>query len=59
MASKYTIRLNYKASITVTVEGDFPDEGVALDKARNIAEEADIREFNIGEELESKILEAR
>jgi hypothetical protein len=54
--SKYTIKFNYKASITIEVEGDFRHEGDALDKAREIAEDADIEEFNIGEEMESKIL---
>lgn len=53
---RYTIEFNYKASIVVNVEGDFNDEGEALDKAREIAEDADINEFTIGEEKESKIL---
>ena len=56
MARRYDIELNYKATITISVEGDFHDEGEALDKAMNIAEEADINEFNIGEQLESKIV---
>jgi hypothetical protein len=59
MNKKYTIQLNFKASIVVDVEvdGDTPDaEGKALEKARNIAEDADIREFTIGQELESQIL---
>ncbi len=53
---RYTIEFNYNASIVVNVEGDFNDEGEALDKAREIAEDADINEFTIGEEKESKIL---
>ena len=53
---RYTIEFNYNASIVVHVEGDFNDEGEALDKAREIAEDADINEFTIGEEKESKIL---
>jgi hypothetical protein len=59
MKRKYTIKLNYNASIVVDVEveGDTPDaEGKALEMARNIAEDADIREFTIGAERESQIL---
>lgn len=55
---KYTVQLNYKASIIVDVEVEnSPNaEGDALEKARNVAEDADIREFTIGNELESQIL---
>ena len=56
MAHRYTIEFNYKASITVDVEGDFKDEGEALDKAKEIAEDADPNEFSIGEEMETKII---
>lgn len=58
MAKKYTIQLNYNASIIVDVEVEnTPNaEGEALEKARNIAEDADIREFTIGNERESQIL---
>jgi hypothetical protein len=56
---QYTIELNYVASIKVTVNGDFRDEGEALDKARNMAEDADMNEFTIGNELESRIIEQR
>ena len=58
MMKKYTIQLNYNASIIVDVEVEnTPDaEGEALEKARNIAEDADIREFTIGGERESQIL---
>jgi hypothetical protein len=58
MSKKYTIKLNYNASIIVDVEVDeTPDaEGKALEKARDIAEDADIREFTIGAEKESEIL---
>ena len=59
MAHRYTIEFNYNASIVVDVEGDFHDEGEALDKARDTAEDADINEFTIGEERESKILNVR
>ena len=57
---KYTIQMNYNASIIVEVEvEDVPDaEGKALDKARDKAEDADIRQFTIGSESESKILRA-
>jgi hypothetical protein len=58
MKKKYTVQLNYKASIIVDVEVEnSPNaEGDALEKARNAAEDADIREFTIGNELESQIL---
>lgn len=58
MARRYTIQLNYLATINVTVEGDFNDEGEALSKAREIAEDADINQFSLGEEKESRILSA-
>ena len=55
---KYTVQLNFIASIIVDVEVENKEnaEGDALEKARNIAEDADIREFTIGKELESQIL---
>lgn len=58
MTKKYTIQLNYTASIIVDVEVENTQhaEGDALEKARNIAEDADIREFTIGNERESLIL---
>lgn len=46
--------MNYNASIIVDVTGN--DEGEALDNARNLAEEADIKEFTICGERESQIL---
>jgi hypothetical protein len=52
--SKYKIQLNYNASIVVEV--DAKDEGEALDKARNMAEEADIKQFTICGERESQIV---
>lgn len=52
--TKYTIQMNYNASIVVDVFAN--DEGEALDKARDKAEDADIREFTIGNENESRIL---
>lgn len=55
--SRYTIELNYNASISFEVEAD--NEGDALDKARDQAEEADIREFAIGHENESRVLSVR
>lgn len=51
---KYKIQLNYNASIIVEVEAK--DEGEALDKARNKAEEADIKQFTICGERESQIV---
>lgn len=55
--SKYTIRLNYTATYTTTVEGDFRNEGDALDAARIQAEDADADEFVIGDEQNANILE--
>ena len=54
--SKYTIRLNYMATFTTTVEGDFRNEGDALDAARQQAEDADMNEFVIGDEQPAQIL---
>ena len=50
----YTIQMNYDASIVVNVMAE--NEGEALDKARDIAEDADIRQFTIGKENPAKIL---
>ncbi len=50
----YTIELTYTANIIKTVEAN--DEGEALEKARDLAEESDINEFVIVEERESRIL---
>lgn len=54
MERKYTIQLNYNASIVVDVMAE--DEGKALDMARDIAEEADMSQFTLTEEFESKII---
>ena len=55
---KYTIQLNYNASIIVevAVENSPDAEGKALDLARTKAEEADIREFAICGDRESQII---
>ena len=50
----YTIETKYVATITHTVEAN--DEGEALDKARTLAEEADMEEYVFTEELESQIV---
>lgn len=50
----FTIEINYLASIVKTV--DAVDEGDALNKARDMAEESDINEFVLVEERESRIL---
>lgn len=50
----YTIQCNYKVSIPIEVEAD--DEGVALAKARELAEDAELSEFSLGQELDSVIL---
>ena len=51
---KYKIQYNYNASIIVEVEGK--DEGEALEKGRNIADEADIKQFTICGEREAQIV---
>jgi hypothetical protein len=51
---KYKIQYNYNASIIVEVDAN--DEGEALEKGRNIAEEADIKQFTICGEKESQII---
>jgi hypothetical protein len=55
--ARYTIRLNYVATFTTVVEGEFRNEGDALDAAREQAEDADMNEFVIGDEQQSTILE--
>lgn len=50
----YTIELTYTANIIKSVEAN--DEGEALEKARDLAEESDMNEFVIVEERESRIL---
>ena len=57
--AKYTIQLNFTATYTTTVEGDFRNEGDALDAAREQAEDADMEEFTIGEEQNANILEIK
>ena len=54
---RYVIRLNYTATYTAVVEGDFRNEGDALDAARNQAEDADMNEFSLEEEGRAEILE--
>ena len=51
---KYTIQCNFNASYTTEV--DAKDEGEALEKARNRAEEEDLKEIVICGERESQIL---
>jgi hypothetical protein len=53
----YSIELNYNARITKTVEAS--DEGDALEKARTLAEDADMKEFAITEELVSRVVNTR
>lgn len=52
--SKYKIQYNYNASIIVDVEAK--DEGEALEKGRNIAEESDVKQFTICGEREAQII---
>lgn len=54
MAASYTIEVRYVASATYQVEGN--DEGEALDKANELAESADINEFQFCEQLDSRII---
>ena len=54
--SRYVIRINYEAHIDVPVEGEFENEGEALEAARTIAEECDKSDFVFGPELNSNIL---
>ena len=51
---KFKVQCNFNASYTTEVEAK--DEGEALDKARDRAEEADLKEFVICGERESLIL---
>ena len=57
--ARYTIRLNYSATYTATVEGNFKNEGEAIDAVRRQAEDADADEFVIGDEQNANILEVR
>ena len=50
----YNIQYNFNASIIVEV--DAKDEGEALEKGRNIAEEADLKQFTICGEREAQII---
>lgn len=50
----YTVELNYKAMITLDVEAK--DEGEALHKARELAEQAPMSSFFIVEEQQSRIV---
>ena len=52
--SLYTIELNYNARITRTIEAN--DEGEALEKARQLAEDADMNEYTLTEEKTSRII---
>ena len=52
--SKYVISVNYDA--TYVAEVDANDERDALGKARQMAEEADVREFQIRNEKEARVL---
>lgn len=55
--SIYTIELNYNARITKTIEAN--DEGEALEKARILAEDADMKEFTLTEEKVSRVVDTR
>jgi hypothetical protein len=51
---RYTIQ--YKLNASIVVDVDAKDEGEALEKGRNIAEEADIKQFTICGEREAQIV---
>jgi hypothetical protein len=51
---RFKVQYNFNASIVVDV--DAKDEGEALEKGRNIAEEADLKQFTICGEREAQIL---
>ncbi len=53
----YTIELNYNARIVKSVEAN--DEGEALEKARILAEDADMKEFTLTEEMVSRVVGTR
>lgn len=57
MASIYTVDLNYKTTITFDVKAS--DEGKALQKARDLAEQAPMSSFTIVEEDRSRIVNVR
>lgn len=52
--ANYTVELNYNARITLDVEAN--EEGEALGKARELAEEAPITSFNLTEENNARIV---
>jgi len=51
---QYNVELTYLATVVKTVDAN--NEGEALEKARDLAEECDMNEFVICEERESRIL---
>ena len=53
---QYIIKLHMTATYTAVVEGDFQNEGEALDAARNQMEDADNIEFTLGNEQEAEIV---
>lgn len=57
MSAHYTVELNFLASIVLDVKAE--DEGDALQKARDIAEQAPMSSFAIVEENNSRILNVR
>lgn len=50
----YTIQINQVVAIEKTVEAK--DEGEALEKARDLANESDLNEYEFVRELESHII---
>ena len=55
--NNYTVEINYITSITLQVEAN--DEGEALHKARELAEEAPMSSFSVVEETNSQILQVQ
>jgi ketol-acid reductoisomerase len=50
----YSVEIVYKAKGIFTVQAE--EEGMALGKAREAAEDADINEFVLEDEMESRIV---
>ena len=53
---RYTVKMNMQASYIAVVEGDFRNDGDALEAARNQMEDADPSEFSFGDEGACEII---
>ena len=52
---KCVVKIDFVASYLATVEGSFKDQSEIIEAARLKAEDADIGEFVIGDEIEAVI----